>query len=36
MSAFYHLLNEPRLDYEALSGCFFGETLAKSRREIHT
>lgn len=26
-SAFYRLFNEPRLDYEVLSGCFFGETL---------
>jgi hypothetical protein len=26
-SAFYRLFNEPRLDYEALTGCFFHETL---------
>ena len=26
-SAFYRLFNEPRLDYEILSGHFFGETL---------
>jgi hypothetical protein len=26
-SGFYRLFSEPRLDYEALSGCFFHETL---------
>jgi hypothetical protein len=26
-SAFYRLFSEPRLDYEALTGCFFRETL---------
>ena len=28
-SAFYRLFNEPRIDYEALSGLFLGETLAQ-------
>jgi hypothetical protein len=27
-SSFYRLFNEPRIDYEALTGCFFRETLA--------
>jgi hypothetical protein len=27
-SGFYRLFNEPRIDYEELAGCFFGETLA--------
>ena len=27
-SAFYRLFNEPRMDYETLSGCFVSETLA--------
>lgn len=27
-SAFYRLFNEPRIDYEKLTGCFLSETLA--------
>ena len=26
-SSFYRIFNEPRIDYEALTGCFFSETL---------